>query len=256
MKKNESLIEFMDRFEIHKAIITTLNTSANSRLLMTLNEKNLTDSQLKEKFYPNTQYDHEQVRKLVQSHPKRLFGFYWFNPKIARDADWKELERYIKFYHFKGVKTQASLDNLDLSIDLERLANLCIEFDIPLYFHSGVNFYFQKSFKIQSLYEFLKNKKELKFIIGHAAFTMEYMISLLRYFQPFPNVFFETSLSVPYGIKVLIKVMGAERILFGSDSPAATTPDIEIQKIKILNLSEDVEKKILNKNTNNLFGLL
>ena len=70
----------------------------------------------------------------------------------------------------------------------------------------------------------------------HAAYTMEYCVSCLKYFPKCSNVYFETSLSVPYGINILIKVMGNHRVMFGSDSPAATTPDIEINKIRILNL--------------------
>lgn len=252
MKQNEGFIEFLDRFGIDKAIITTLNTSANSKLLMSLKNKQLTDKEFADKFYPKHQYDHENVKKLIDSHPNRLIGFYWFNPRIADEKDWRELTRYIREYNFKGVKTQASVDNLDPNSDLDKLAEFCIDLDIPLFFHSGTNFYFQKQIDVKDLYTFLKRYPELKLIIGHAAFTMEYMISLLRYFEPFPQVFFETSLSVPYGIKVLIKVMGEDRILYGSDSPPATTPDIEINKIKILDLPKDIQKKVFYENTNNL----
>jgi len=253
-KKKESLIDFLDRFGIKKAIITTLNTSANSKLLLTLNET-LNDQELANQFYPNEQYDHEKVKKLVQTYPDRLLGFYWFNPKIADKDDWEELTSYITDYNFKGVKTQASLDNLKPETNLDKLAKFCIEYNLPLYYHSGTSFHFQEPFSVQSLFKFKKRHEDLKLIIGHAAFTMEYMISLLRYFKNFPNVYFETSLSVPYGIKVLIKVMGENRILYGSDSPAATTPDIEIQKIKILKLSENVQKKVFYENIHRLLDI-
>lgn len=252
-KKNELLIDFLNRFGIEKAVITTLNTAANSKLLLTLNEQ-LSDQELAEQFYPDIQYNHKKVKELTQSYPDRLIGFYWFNPKIADAEDWKELTRFITTYGFKGVKTQASLDNLDPETHLDKLAEFCTDHDVPLYFHSGTSFHFQKPFSLKTLHEFKQRHKELKLIIGHAAFTMEYMISLLRFFTTLPNVYFETSLSVPYGIKVLIKVMGEERVLYGSDSPAATTPDIEIKKIKILNLSENVQKKIFYKNINRLLG--
>lgn len=251
--KNESLIEFLDRFGIEKAVITTLNTAANSKLLLTLNGQ-VSDQELAEQFYPKAQYSHKRVKELTESHPERLIGFYWFNPRIADGEDWKELTKYITTYGFKGVKTQASLDNLDPAIHLETLAEFCIDYDIPLYFHSGTSFHFQKPFSLQSLHTFKKKYKELKLIIGHAAFTMEYMISLLRFFKDSPNVYFETSLSVPYGIKVLIKVMGEERVLYGSDSPAATSPDIEINKIKILDLPKPVQKKVFFENMNRLLG--
>jgi predicted TIM-barrel fold metal-dependent hydrolase len=252
--KNESLIDFLDRFEIEKAIITTLNTSANSKLLLTLNDQ-ISDQDLAKQFYPNEQYNHDKVRELVKSNPKRFIGFYWFNPKIADKQDWNELISYITDHNFKGVKTQASLDNLNPESNLDKLAEFCIKYDIPLYYHSGTSFHFQEPFRVQSLFRFKKRYEKLKLIIGHAAFTMEYMISLLRYFKNVPNVYFETSLSIPYGIKVLIKVMGESRILYGSDSPAATTPDIEIEKIKLLNLSENVQKKVFYENIHRLLGL-
>jgi predicted TIM-barrel fold metal-dependent hydrolase len=251
--KNESLIDFLDRFGIEKAVITTLNTAANSKLLLTLNGQ-LSDQELAEQFYPKTQYSHEKVKELVQSNPERLIGFYWFNPKVADAEDWKELTRFITSYGFKGVKTQASLDNLDPETDLDKLAEFCINHNIPLYFHSGTSFHFQKPVSLKSLHKFKKKHKKLELIIGHAAFTMEYMISLLRFFKDSPNVYFETSLSVPYGIKVLIKVMGEGRVLYGSDSPAATTPDIEINKIKILELSETVQKKVFYENIDKLLS--
>jgi hypothetical protein len=254
LRKNETLIDFLDRFGIDKAIVTTLKVSANQKLLLQTNEE-IDEKTYAENLYAKEQYNHDIVRNLVAKNPDRLFGFYWFNPKIASKSDWDILEKYISEYNFKGVKTQSSLDNLDLSKDMFQLANFCIEHDIPLYFHSGVNFFFQKPFRIKNLYDFLKNYKELKFIIGHAAFTMEYMISLLRFFQDFPNVYYETSLSVPYGINVLIKMMGEHRILYGSDSPAATPPDIEIMKIKSLNLEPEIEKLIFYENLSNLIKI-
>jgi len=254
MKENETLIEFMNRFGIDKAIVTTLKISANQNLLLQTHEK-IDEKQYAENLYAKQQYNHNIVKDLIAKHPQRLYGFYWFNPKIASDSDWELLEKYLTEYNFKGVKTQTSLDNLDLSKDMDRLAEFCIERDVPLYFHSGVNFFFQEPFRTKYLYDFLKKYKELKFIIGHAAFTMEYMISLLRYFQGFPNVYYETSLSIPYGINVLIKTMGKDKVIYGSDSPAATTPDIEIQKIKTLNLDPDVEHLIFYENISKLIGV-
>lgn len=247
MNKNETLIEFLDRFGIDKAIVTTLKISANQKLLLQTNEE-IDEKKYAQNLYAKKQYNHDIVKDLISKFPNRLFGFYWFNPKIADDSDWSTLEKYITQYNFKGVKTQTSLDNLDLSRDMDQLAEFCIVHDVPLYFHSGVNFFFQKPFRTKYLYNFLKHYKELKFIIGHAAFTMEYMISLLRYFQDFPNVYYETSLSVPYGINVLIKMMGKDKVIYGSDCPAATTPDVEIKKIKILNLDPEVEKYIFFNN--------
>ena len=83
---------------------------------------------------------------------------------------------------------------------------------------------------------------------------MEYMINELRYFKRYTNVYFETSLSVPYGIMTLIKIMGAHRVMYGSDSPSATNPDIEINKILMLDLSKQTLENVFYNNISNLIG--
>ena len=46
--------------------------------------------------------------------------------------------------------------------------------------------------------------------------------------------------------------MGQKRVMYGSDAPAATTPDIEINKIKILNLKKNVLEDVFYNNISNL----
>jgi predicted TIM-barrel fold metal-dependent hydrolase len=48
--------------------------------------------------------------------------------------------------------------------------------------------------------------------------------------------------------------MGSERVIFGSDSPTATTPDIEINKFKILNLKKPILENVFYNNITNLLG--
>ncbi|TFG21577.1 MAG: hypothetical protein EU529_13185 [Promethearchaeota archaeon] len=252
-RRDETLIDFLDRFGIDKSIVTTLNTSANKNLLIR-DDINFNEKEYAEKLYAKNQYNHEEVRDLIKKNSDRLVGVYWFNPRIADDNDWKTLEKYIKDYNFKGVKIQASLDNLKIPNDLFELAEFCIGFDIPLFIHSGQSFFFQEPFRVKDIYTLVKKYGELKCVILHAAYTMEYCISCLKFFPKCSNVYFETSLSVPYGINILIKVMGDHRVMYGSDSPAATTPDIEINKIRILDLDKKTLENVFYNNISNLIG--
>jgi len=251
--RNEPLLDYMDKYDIDKAIITTLNQSANINLLME-SGGNINQSKIFEQLNAENQLDHTEVKELVDNNKERLIGFYWFNPKKASERDWKILEDYLKNSNFKGVKTHACVDNLRIPNDFEYLAEFLIDRNLPIYFHSSSGFFYQDPIRAKDLYKFLKNYKDLKVIIGHAAFTMEYCINLLRYFRDSSNIFFETSLSVPYGIGLLIMTMGSERVIFGSDSPTATTPDIEINKFKILNLKKPILENVFYNNITNLLG--
>ena len=250
----ESLIEFMDRFGIDKAAVTSLNQEASLDTILST-DVNIGVSEFSDKFSPTGQYDHKQVLENVKSYPDRIYGFFWFNTRIATEDDWGLLEKYIKEYSFRGVKTQCFVDMLKVPSDLFRLAEFCIDKDIPLFVHSGSAFFFQKPVRARNYFKLAEKYPELNLIIGHAGFTMEYTISLLRFFarnKTTLNVYFETSVSIPYAILTLIKAMGSERVLFGSDSPTATTPDIEINKIKILNLDKETQENVFYNNINKL----
>ena len=252
-RRDETLTAFLDRFGIDKSIVITLNTSANKNLLIRTDTK-FNEKEYAEKLLAKTQYDHDEVREIIKKNSDRLVGVYWFNPRIAEDNDWILLEKYIKDYNFKGVKIQASLDNLKIPNDLFQLAEFCIDLNIPLFIHSGQSFFFQEPFRVKDIYSLVKKYRKLKCVILHAAYTMEYCVSCLKYFPKCSNVYFETSLSVPYGINILIKVMGDHRVMYGSDSPAATTPDIEINKIRILNLDKKTLENVFYNNISNLIG--
>ena len=256
-KRDESIVEYLEKFGIDNAIITTVNkhtTLEKFNLLPDENSmENFNEAMFIEHFGLKDQLDHGEVLKLVQENEK-LFGFYWFNPKIANDDDWKLMKKYIIEYGFKGVKTQMCVDLLKIPEDLFSLADFCIKYDVPLFLHSSVGFFFQDAFRAKDYYDFIKEFPELKCIIGHAAYSMEYCINLLRYFTNLPNVLFETSVSIPYGIMTLIKIMGDHRVIFGSDAPSATNPDIEINKIKMLNLSKKTLENVFYNNISKLIG--
>ena len=148
------------------------------------------ENEYAEKFYTKSQYDHKELRELIKNNSDRLVGIYWFNPRIADDNDWKTLKKHIKDYNFKGVKIQASLDNLNILNDLFQLAEFCIDLDIPLFIHFGPSFFFQEPFSVKDIYSLVKKYPELKCIILHAAYTMEYCIGCLRYFPKCSNVYF------------------------------------------------------------------
>lgn len=251
--RNVSLTDYMDSFGIDRAIITAVNEATNLNALLTT-ESDIDDEEFMEKFSPSHQYDHELVRKEVGTHPERLTGFYWFNPRIATKKDWETLDKYITEYKFKGVKIQPYVDMLKVPEDLHQLAEFCVNKNVPLFAHSGTPFFFQEMIRARHYHEFIQHHQELRLVLLHSAFTMAHCINCLRYFPKISNVYFETSVSIPYGIMTLIKAMGADRVIYGSDAPAANPPDIEMQKIFLLNFDKETLEKVFYGNITKLLG--
>jgi len=259
-KREQSLADYLDQYGIDKAVITSLNTKASLNSIAALSnfngELNSSAKEQFDKFRMKEQYEHKEVLNIIRENPDRFVGFFWFNPKIAKrnDEHYTLLEKYLKEYDFKGVKTQWNVDNLTIK-DFEELAEFLIEKDVPLFFHTGYPFAFQRPIRAKDIRKFVKKYPALKVIVGHAAFTMEHCIDVLMFLKDCSNVYFETSISVPYGIGTLIKAMGNHRVIFGSDSPSATTPDIEINKIRILNLDKETLEKVFYNNISEVIGV-
>ena len=101
-----------------------------------------------------------------------------------------------------------------------------------------------------------KEFPNLRIIAGHAAYCMEFAVEAGLTLKKYNNVYFETSCSVSFGIFNLLKTVGHERILFGSDSPTASTLPIEIDKILTLpKISKEVKQDILYNNVMKLLKL-
>ena len=142
---------------------------------------------------------------------------------------------------------------------LYKIADLLVERDMPLYIHpsSGVCKSQRTSpFKILDL---TRRIPELKIIIGHSSHTMEFCIECVFAFRQLKeqenNVYFETSLSVPFGIISYVKVFGPDHVIFGSDSPPAGPWDIEFMKINKLRLPKQAKKLIFYDNISRLLKI-
>jgi predicted TIM-barrel fold metal-dependent hydrolase len=84
---------------------------------------------------------------------------------------------------------------------------------------------------------------------------MEFVIEAALGFMKTGNVYFDTSLSVPFAIITYIKLFGAKRVIFGTDAPSAGPFRIEYDKITALTISEKEKKQILSKNIEKLLGI-
>jgi predicted TIM-barrel fold metal-dependent hydrolase len=203
------------------------------------------------------QPSHEEVEKLMQKAPDRIFPFFWYNPIDPADPDQQKglsKVQYALGHGYRGVKLQMAMTYCPVE-KLYPIAQLCEEASIPLYVHpSGGVFRARRTnpFEILTLAE---HYPKLKIILGHAGYSMEFVIEAILACIGASNIYFETSLSVPFGIITYIKLAGARRVLFGTDAPSAGPFRIEYDKIAFLNISEKEKTQILSKNIEKLLKI-
>jgi uncharacterized protein len=119
------------------------------------------------------------------------------------------------------------------------------KFSKPIFFHSGHSPLmptWQKKFTEKEDFAYvIKRFSKTKFIMGHSGiYDFEFMARLGAKYE---NVYLDLNGQPPSSIKKIIKIMGADRLLFGSDWPYYP---ISISLAKLLLATED-NKKIRSK---------
>ncbi len=266
LNPGEDILHYMDRFNVEKAIITTINrTKIHHKQKEDASDYDGKDKMTKflanfRKMLPKGQLSHQDVIDIANKAPERIYKFFWFNPKLEyeeEEANYKILEDHFK-KGFCGVKTHTAFNLFNFPKDIIKLASFMQDFDKKLMFfiHSLPKTSLVRGIFPKDIASLAKQFPNLRIIVGHAAYCMEYAIEVGVTLKDYNNVFFETSCSVSYGIYNLIKSVGHKRILYGSDSPTASTLPIEIDKIITLpKISNEQKQDILYNNVNNLISM-
>ncbi|MFX1419158.1 MAG: amidohydrolase family protein [Promethearchaeota archaeon] len=263
LKPHEDVISYMDYYNVEKAIVTTINRtkyhSKQREHASGLNREENLSAYLNDfkNMMPKGQLSHQDVIDLANKAPDRFYKFFWFNPNLSLEEEednYKILENHFK-KGFIGVKIHASFNFFKFPKGVEKLVSFMQEFDknFLLFIHSLPKTKFHDGSEPQDIAKLATKFPDLRIIVGHAAFCMEYAVSVGVLLKKFENVYFETSCSVSLGIYSLIKTLGYKRMLFGSDSPTTSTLPIEIEKILSLpRVSNEAKQDIFYNNVSNL----
>ena len=120
--------------------------------------------------------------------------------------------------------------------------------------HSVILFHTYGNIHIQPILNVADNFHSIKYLLAHSGIVDEQ--SYYRAAKQYDNIFLETCNSLAwYGlIERLVKNVGADRILFGTDMPFMS-PDQQIGRILFARISDEDKRKVLGLNANSLFNL-
>jgi len=164
------------------------------------------------------------VLTAAAEHPDRLFAFAAANPWYGGEAV-EELERAFGLGAL-GLKLHPVLQGFTLSDDIVLpLLELAVEQGKPVYVHTGTPI----SCTPFQLTELAMRYPRGTFIMGHAAYA-DFWNDVVHSVSCVPNIFVETSQHLASVIRTLVEQIGADRVVYGSDSPLASMA-VEIEKI-------------------------
>ncbi|HWK26596.1 MAG TPA: amidohydrolase family protein [Solirubrobacter sp.] len=189
----------------------------------------------------------DRMAAAMRAHPDRLTGFATVNPWWEAEA-LTELERAVTQLGLPGLKLHPVLQGFQIDDDLVLpVVERAIELGVVIYVHTGTPVL---ALPLQLL-ELASRYPEGKFIAGHMG-GADFYVDVPLSFPRADNVWLETSLS-PHAayVEEALTTVGAERMLFGSDSPTSRIAS-ELFKIGLLELAPEVEAQVLGGNAHAL----
>lgn len=262
---DKNILDYMDRYNVEKAIITTIHRTKYQGSENSVNTENqINNSQLNmfqrfKNILLKGQISHQDVIDIAKRAPDRIYKFFWFNPRIDSpeevESNYKILEDHFK-KGFCGVKIHSAFSQIKVPKDIIDLVTFMQEYDknLILFIHSLPKTSLFKGITSQDIANLAKKFPNLKIIVGHSAYAMEFAIEVGITLRDYQNLFFETSCSVSFGIYNILKSVGHKRVIFGSDSPTASPLPVEIAKI--MTLPKISKQQKIDIFYNNISGIL
>lgn len=187
------------------------------------------------------------VLDAARAHPDRLYAFATANPWYG-DRAVDELRRAVG-EGARGIKVHPSLQGFVLCDELVYpLAELAEELGVPMFFHTGTPAYSLPTQLVQLAMRYPR----VRFIMGHMGST-DFKLEATAAAAQVDNVYLDTSWILPGLVTSAVSVVGAERVLFGSDSPLSTL-GIEVRCKRAAGLSDDEREKVMGLNVLRLLG--
>ena len=200
-------------------------------------------------FYGNCAAANDALKEACDICPETFVPFMTVNPRDGKVAI-EEMERAYFQLGMKGLKIHPWCQSFSLTEKwFHAMCEKCIDLSIPLVTHDGTPPFGES---LQACYIAEKYPK-LKVILGHSGLNDLWKEALYGAMR-LSNVYLGTCTSQYYGLKQMIKQVGSERVLFGSDGGFGHSGviDSNLEKIYQMELSASDLDNVLYKTAQSL----
>jgi predicted TIM-barrel fold metal-dependent hydrolase len=199
------------------------------------------------------------VHQAMQQHPDRILGFGWADPRLGLDKAKDAVKRCIEDYGFYGVKLNGAqnsyyIDHPEISLPIvEEIAKT----GKLLAFHVGTDaFEATHPFRVAKI---AKMYPEVQILMVHMGGVAHHDLSnaAIEMAQECPNLTLIGSAVRAVAVLKAVRVLGADRVCFGSDTPFALM-HVEVAKYNALldgEVASEEKQMIMAGNIARLLGL-
>ena len=203
-------------------------------------------------FHPDGRTGNDETAAFVARHPDRFIGFAFVSPLLP-DLMAHELERAVEELGFRAIKLYPPYTPYPLNHPAwDPIYSFANERGLAVLAHTGSG----EPSEPRRLGEAAPRFPNANFVAGHAGNFEPYLSQAIKVAQDCPNVYLETcsTFRVPGLIEKLVDRVGAERVLFGSDTPLMD-PRPQIGRIITAAIDNEAKRLILGENARRLLNL-
>jgi len=187
------------------------------------------------------------ILEAVEQHADRLRGFAVGNPWFGEKAV-GGIDGYLRA-GLCGIKFNPSIQGFKLNDEIVYpFIELAEKHGVPVYFHTGTPI---TSIPFQ-LYDLAKLYPKVNFIMGHSGYS-DFWNDVPYIAAHSANIWFDTSLSLTSRTEDIIRICGADKVVFSSDSPHSNLA-YEISKVRRTNADDEAMAKMMGGNILGLLG--
>ena len=192
---------------------------------------------------------HDRIAEMSAQYPERFYGVTSINPHLG-DACLKEIKRCVKDLGFVGVKLHTiGHAVLPTSRDALKVFELANDLGVPVLVHTGTGV----PFALPSLcLPAARRFPDLMLVLCHAGHTV-FAVEAIIVAKEAPNIYLEPSWCTSVQLRRMIRELGSERVLMGSDLPDNLAT--EIAKAKLIGLTDAELSDYLGGSALRIFGL-
>ena len=197
---------------------------------------------------------HEWLLRQLSKYPDRLYPVMTLNPHFEASHALDLLERLVREKGVRALKLHPTLHNYRPNDDVKLLAPVferCASLGIPVFMHTGDPF--AEPTRIEAVAQAYRDTTLVMLHFGTQ--TVSFAVDAIAVTKRNPNVYLETSQAMFARLKEAARVLGPDRLIFGSDAAVndiwgqATTVAALLHKPPLgVGMSEEDLAKIMGGN--------
>ncbi|MEI9475991.1 MAG: amidohydrolase family protein [Deltaproteobacteria bacterium] len=203
--------------------------------------------------HPDTDYSaaNDVILEQVKKYPNRIIGFGRVNPNFGAENCVKEIDRFVKL-GLRGLKLHPGFEfHIPNDKAIYPIFETVRKHKIPILYHAGTSHFCNPATVADMATDF----PEISVIIPHFAYTLR--LDAIALAKRVKNLFLDTAgcFAGEDTIKMAVKTVGLEKIIFGSDDPFEPV-ERELEKlVKYSGLTTDELKAVFSENLKRLLKI-